>query len=138
MVEMIVSLAFFSVSGAIILQVFAAAHRRSSENSARDSAILCAQSVAEAYSVSGSAGSACERVFGTLPREENGGYVMLLDSGCSPDFTSPQITLTMTETRSDSAAGELSELTLNFVMESGELFSMSCSAYTPKGGAAGD
>lgn len=138
MVEMIVSLAFFSVSGAIILQVFAAAHRRSSENSARDSAILCAQSVAEAYSVSGSAGSACERVFGTLPREENGGYVMLLDSGCLPDFTSPQITLTMTEARSDSAAGEFSELTLNFTMESGELFSMSCSAYTPKGGAAGD
>lgn len=138
MIEMIASLAFFSISGAIILQVFAAAYRRSGENSARESAILCAQSVAEAYSVSGSAAQACERVFGSFPREENGGYVVLLDNDCTPDFASPQITLTMSETRSATEAGELSELTLHFTAESGELFSMSCSAYTPKGGAADD
>lgn len=138
MVEMIASLAFFSISGAVILQVFAAAHRRSAENSARESAILCAQSVAEAYSVSGSAEEACERVFGIPPRSENGGYVVLLDSSCSPEAGLPEITLTMSETRSTTASGELSELTLSFTAESGELFGMSCSAYIPTGGAAYD
>ncbi|MGN0651315.1 MAG: hypothetical protein ACI4KM_12845 [Oscillospiraceae bacterium] len=138
MVEMIASLAFFSISGAVILQVFAAAHRRSAENSARESAILCAQSVAEAYSVSGNAEEACKRVFGIAPQSESSGYVVLLDESCTPEASSPQITLTMSENRSITAAGVLSELTLCFTSESGELFGMSCSAYKPIGGAADD
>ena len=133
---MIAALLFFSVSGAVILRVFAAAHVRAGENSARDSAILCAQSVAEAYSVSADPRAACARVFGAEPRTDGETLTLELDGNCRPSGNAA-VTLSLTENREPTAAGTLCRLSMTFSTAGGELFSLDCSAYVPeKGGTA--
>ena len=138
LIEMIISLLFFSISGAVILRVFAAADVRAAENSARESAVLYAQSLAEVYSVTGNAAEACEKVFGVQPQEENGIPSVYLDSDFKAQPIPSDITLTLSETVVRYPAGELTELKMAFSSERGELFRLSCSAYIPdKGGVAG-
>lgn len=134
---MIAALLFFSVSGAVILRVFAAAHVRAGENAARDSAILCAQSVAEAYSVSADPKAACARVFGAEPRTDGETLVLELDGNCRPSGNAA-VTLSLTENREPTAAGTLCRLSMTFSAASGELFSLDCSAYVPEKGGAAD
>lgn len=134
---MIAALLFFSVSGAVILRVFAAAHVRAGENAARDSAILCAQSIAEAYSVCADAGKACERVFGKAPQQEGEKLTLELDGNCRPGGNAA-VTLSLTENREPTAAGTLCRLSMTFSAAGGELFSLDCSAYVPEEGGAAD
>ena len=52
-IEMIISLLFFSISGAVILSVFAGADKKSRAGETLESIIVFSQSVAEVYSLNG-------------------------------------------------------------------------------------
>ena len=61
--EIIIALLFFSISGAVILQVFAAADIKSRKSGELESVIICAQTLAEAYSESGNIVTAAKIVW---------------------------------------------------------------------------
>ena len=136
-IEMMMALLLFLISGAVILRVFAAADNKSKAAAATEAAMLCAQSAAEHYSVNADARAALCAVFGDNAVSVGaGGLTVRLDSGCRPS-PAGELTLTASESLTPAAAGTLSQLTLVFSTEKGELCSLSCTAYSPRGGAAG-
>ena len=135
--ELIIALLFFSISGAVILNVFASADKRSRLNAEKENTIICAQSIAEMYSETGNAGEALRAVFSQTPEfDENGGvYTVRLDSYCRPAVDG-KIIMSAEEERKKTDSGELSDLTISFSNGEEELFSLVCSAYIPDGGEA--
>ena len=135
--ELIIALLFFSVSGAVILRVFASADKRSRANAEKENAMICAQSIAETYSELGNAGEALMTVFSQACEfdDESGLYSIKLDSYCRP-ATDGNITMSAAEERERTMSGELSELTITFLNDKEELFSLVCSAYISDGGEA--
>ena len=133
--ELIIALLFFSISGAVILRVFASADRRSRANAEKENAMICAQSIAETYSEFKNADEAFIAVFSEAPEfDENiGVYTIRLDSYCRPAGDG-RIIMTASEAREKTVSGELSDLTLSFSNGESELFSLVCSAYKPNGG----
>lgn len=131
--ELIIALLFFSISGAVILNVFASAEKRSQTNAEKENAMICAQSIAEAYSELGDANAALKTVFSQPPEYEDGKYTLKLDGRCKPAGDG-RVVLSAEETREKTLSGELSELTISFSDGERELFSLVCSAYTPDGG----
>ena len=130
-VELIIVLLFFSFSAAVILQVFAAADKRQRVSDLTEQAIICAQSLAEAYSVTGSADEAVSLTFGGEIRAEDGR--LLLDEGFKP--SGDDVALTLRENAQVSDAGTLSQLQMSFALADGEeLYSAICYAYIPNGG----
>lgn len=135
--ELILALLFFSISGAVILKVFASADRRSHANAEKENVMICAQSIAEIYSETADADEALKTVFLQAPEYDGGRgvYTMRLDSYCRP-AADGSLTMSAAEEREKTASGELSELTLSFSNGERELFSLVCSAYRPDGGDA--
>lgn len=130
LVEMIIAMLFFSVSGAVILNVFAVADGKMRRSEAGDSAMICAQSCAEAYSLKGSAAEMAELVFGDYTTREDGALCVTLDERCRPSEEGG-ITLIISEAEEDTAAGALRTAELVFMREDKELRRFSCSAYVP-------
>lgn len=129
--EMTIALLFFVISFAVIIRVFAAADGLERRAQRREKAVLCAQSIAEAYSVSGNTGTALRLVFGEdMPQGD-----ILLNSELVPEDNG-EITLTLSEEKDDTAAGTYSTLSIRFGYSGEELFSLDCGAYIPRGGAA--
>lgn len=128
---MTIALLFFVISFAVIIRVFAAADGLERKSQRRENAVLCAQSIAEAYSVSGDTGTALRLVFGG----EITGDCVTLDPGMKPDKDG-DITLTLSEERNVSAAGTYSTLSIRFDHAGEELYTLECGAYIPQGGAA--
>ena len=129
--EMTIALLFFVISFAVMIRVFAAADGLERRAQRREKAVLCAQSIAEAYSVSGDAGTALRLVFGEdIPQGD-----ILLNSELVPEDNG-EITLTLSEEKEDTAAGTYSTLSIRFGYSGEELFSLDCGAYIPRGGAA--
>lgn len=134
LVEIIIALLFFSISGAVILRVFAAADSKMHSVTTNDSIILCAQSLAEAYSVGGSASAAAVTVFGEeFTPDSSGTLTIPLDSQCRLSEHA-EITLTLTERCEGSRAGTLKMLSISFSGSGGEIQRLECSAYIPAGG----
>ena len=135
--ELIIALLFFSISGAVILNVFVTADKRSRSNAEKENAMICAQSIAETYSETGNAREALKIVFSQFPEldENSGAYIMRLDSYCRP-APGGKIIMSAEETREKTASGVLSDLTVSFSSGDEELFSLVCSAYIPDGGEA--
>lgn len=129
--EMTIALLFFVISFAVIIRVFAAADGLERRAQRREKAVLCAQSIAEAYSVSGDTGTALQLVFG----EDMSQGDILLNSELVPEDNG-EITLTLSEEKEDTAAGTYSTLSIRFGYSGEELFSLDCGAYIPRGGAA--
>ena len=124
--EMIIALLFFVISFAVIIRVFASADSLERRSRQRQSAALCAQSIAEAYSVGGDVQKAVSLALGADLR----------------DFTgSAEIGLRLDEQKQDTAAGVYSELAVEFFDNSGDdeelIYSLKCGAYVPGGGAVG-
>lgn len=135
-IEMMMALLFFLISGAVIVRVFAAADNKAKTAAAAEAAMLCAQSAAEHYSVNADPRAALCAVFGESAVTEGAdGLTVRLDSECRPS-PAGALTLTASESRTPSPAGTLSQLTLVFSTEKGELCELSCTAYAPNGGAA--
>lgn len=129
--EMMIALLFFVISFAVLIRVFAAADGLERKSQRRVKAVLCAQSIAEAYSVSGDTSQALRLVFGEdMPQGD-----ILLDSELVP-AEQGEITLSLQENSSDSGAGVYSQLIICFSYSGEELYSLECGAYIPEGGAA--
>lgn len=129
--EMTIALLFFVISFAVMIRVFAAADGLERRAQRREKAVLCAQSIAEAYSVSGDTGTALRLVFGEdMPQGD-----IQLNSELLPEDNG-EITLTLYEEKEDTAAGTYSTLSIRFGYSGEELFSLDCGAYIPRGGAA--
>lgn len=131
--EMIISLLFFIISLAVIIRVFAAADSLEREQRRRESASLLAQSVAEAYSVSGNAEQALELALGADIPEFGGSLEIGMDSELAPS-DGGEITLSLEENRRETGAGVYSELSMSFLHDGDILYSLKCSAYVPGGG----
>lgn len=137
--ELIIALLFFSISGAVILKVFAAADKKTRENAQKERAIICAQSIAEAYSELGNAEAALKTVFSeSVKLEEMGdGFSIKLDGDLAPALDGG-IVLKTAEQRDKTASGELSTLTVSFDSENGELYELVCSAYISDNKSGGE
>lgn len=132
--ELIIALLFFSISGAVILKVFASADGKSKRNSEKENAMIRARSIAEVYSETGSAAETFDTVFPANGEfDENGDYSVRLDGYCRPS-TDGKIVMTAAEEREKTVSGTMSHLTVSFSAESGELYALVCSAYKPDGG----
>lgn len=137
--ELIIALLFFSISGAVILQVFAAADKKARLSAEKENAMICAQSIAEVYSESGSVEDSLKTVFSTDVQydESDGKYSMKLDDKCRPSIDG-KIDVKLTETRETTLSGELSRLSVSFLSAEEELYSLDCSAYIPSGGGTNE
>lgn len=124
LIEMIIALMFFCVSGAVILKVFAGADSKSNASARLERVIVLAQSIAEAYSVYGDAEKAAECVglerLNTIIPDKNG-----------------EIILQSTQTQLSTEAGELRTLQMRFFFNEEEIYTLDCSSYIHKGGGAG-
>lgn len=134
--EIIIALLFFSISGAVIIKVFASADMKSQQSARLERVMIIAQSIAEAYSESGDFRGAADLSLGGLVIEEqevvNGGTstTLSLENG--------SVRLQANESSSLTGAGELSELTMTFTANDEEIYSLSCSAYIRNGGERGE
>lgn len=133
LVEMIIAMLFFSVSGAVILNVFAAADGKMRRSETGDGAVLCAQSCAEVYSAAGSAEKMAEKVFGGFERAEDGTLRVALDERCRP-AEGGAVELVIRESGESSAAGSLMTAELTFARDGEEIRRFVCSAYVPRAG----
>ena len=131
-IEMIIVLLFFCISGAIIMRAFTAADLQSRKITIKENAALCAQSAAEAYSISGSVEEMTERVFGkAYSPDENGRCTLPLNTSCNISAAEGGITLILSESEEINDAGRLSDLKMLFVYNEEEIFTLSCTAYVP-------
>ncbi len=129
--EIIIALLFFSISGAVIIKVFATADMKSQQSARLERVIILAQSIAEAYSDSGNFSRAAELAFGGglvvgEPAADGGEVTLSIENG--------SMYLTARESREFTGAGEISSLTLTFTANGEEIYSLDCSAYIRNGG----
>lgn len=140
--EMIIALLFFVISFAVIIRVFASADGLERRSRQRQSAALCAQSIAEAYSVTADVQKSVNLALGADIRGFSGNAEVGLDSGFYPVSSTDQaeIILLLSETEEKTGAGVYSELTVEFYDSLGEertpVYSLKCGSYAPEGGAA--
>ncbi len=128
-IELVIALLFFSISAVIILRVFAAADNKQKTAALTEKSIICAQSLAEVYSVSGDVRVTTAEVFGTVADDSE--LTLVLDESFSL-ADDGAVQLTMRETViSDDAAGRLSQLQMTFSAGETELYALTCSAYMP-------
>lgn len=134
--ELIIALLFFSISGAVILKVFASADNKSQQSLKKENAIICAQSIAEVYSETASVEETFKVVFSNNGDfDENGIFSIVLDNYCRP-AADGKILMTASEQREKTVSGSMSHLTVTFVCGDKELYSLVCTAYDPNGGEA--
>ncbi len=130
-IELIIALLFFSISAVIMLRVFAAADNKQKTAALTEKSIICAQSLAEVYSVSGDLSRSVYTVLGADGVGDDE-LTLVLDDELSL-AESGSVQLTMQETvLSDTAAGRLSQLEMTFSAGETELYSLTCKAYMPE------
>ncbi len=125
-IEIIISLLVFSVSGAVILKVFATADAKSRKSAMLESVVVAAQSIAEVYSMHGDVLEAVKAVGVADSDLDDLSAIYLNDSG---------VTLELSEERTSLAAGEMRELFMRFTLNGEELYSLDCSTYVSEGGS---
>lgn len=131
-VEIIIALLFFSISGAVIIKVFAAADKKSQNNALLENVIILAQSVAEAYSETGDFGEAAELVFGEdiIVKESSSS-----DNAAAFSLENGKLNLSAEEKSLSTDAGVLKELSMTFSENGESIYSLDCSSYIKNGGA---
>ncbi len=133
-VELIIVLLFFSLSAAIILQVFAAADRKQKLGELTERSIVTAQTIAECYSVTGDVAETVEMAFGMNADIKDGAVTIPLNRQLTASAEG-DVQLTVSEISRDiSEAGVFSRMTIEFVLDDDVLYSLTCSAYTPQNG----
>lgn len=132
--EMIISLLFFSISGAVILKVFSSADMKSRDSARLERVIITAQSIAEAYSESGDFNKAAELVLGGDLVVEESITLLAGSTTTTASFENGSVSLQAHESSRTMGAGELSDLTMTFTADGGEIYSLTCSAYIRSGG----
>lgn len=136
-IELIIVLLFFSLSAAVILRLFAYADMREHKGRLTEDTIICAQSLAEAFSVCGSLSRTSETVFGETEVSDEKAELMLDDS-LKPS-NNGKILLSLSTEKSETAAGILSYLNMTFSENGEEIYSLRCASYKEnKGGETVD
>ena len=137
-VELMCVLLFFSISAAIILQVFAAADNKQKLGSLTEKTMICAQSLAESYSVTGDLSETVKQVFG----EETDSSVKVLTIALDSELKTTDeavVTLKLSEiSETLTEAGRFSRLQMDFTAGETTLFSLCSSAYIPATGGVSD
>ena len=135
-IELLAVLLFFSFSSAVILRIFAAADHRQELSDLTEKAVICAQSVAEAFSVSGSLSESANRVFGTTV-DYGAEAVIALDDNLMPTDNG-SISIKLVQSDESTAAGVLSHLDIYFNLDNDEyVHYVNCASYSPCAGGGG-
>lgn len=121
-IEIIIALLFFSISGAVIMKVFATADNKAHKSALLENVVIAAQSVAELYSVSGDACAAVAEAVGF--KGEDLSSVPIEDG---------RVIMSVSERHEPSAAGELRRLSMVFLRDGAEIYSLDCAAYVSGG-----
>lgn len=135
-IELLIVLLFFSFSVAVILQIFASADHKQELSDLTEGSVICAQSAAEAFSVSGDLSETAELVFGVDEDLGSSAVIILGDDFKISD--DGRITLNLKQRDEESTAGRLSYLDISFTVGETELYSLSCAAYIPHNGGDGN
>ena len=141
-IELLIVLAFFSISGAVILRMFVAADRNAVRSAAIEGAMLDVQSFSEVYAVTGDMKTAADRVYGAecLVTGADGSRTVVLDEKGMPLITIDgrrdygKVWVHMFETVENTEAGRYSEIEVAvFLTGNGaeEIYRHTCSAYIP-------
>lgn len=129
-IELLAVLLFFSFSSAVILRIFAAADHRQELSDLTEKAVICAQSVAEAFSVSGSLSESASRVFGT-DEDYGNEAVIALDDNFMPSENGV-ISVKLVQSDESASAGVLSHLDIYFNLDNNEyVHYVNCASYSP-------
>ncbi|MBQ8171383.1 MAG: hypothetical protein IJZ95_05295 [Oscillospiraceae bacterium] len=137
-IELMLVLLFFSISAAVILQLFVAADNRQKQSDRIEMAVICAQSVAEAFSVSGSLADCVGVVFGGMACGDD---IHQLEVKLNDDFAAASdgnIILSLSENEKSTQAGTLSRLEMTFEYNEEEFYTIGCTSYTPRQGGVLD
>ena len=118
-IEIIIALLFFSISGAVIMKVFAAADAKTRRSGLLEETVITAQSIAELYSCDGDADAAVKKAAG----------VSDYDDLSSVPLEGGRVILSVSESSENYGAGEVRKLTMVFRMDGEEIYSLNCSAY---------
>ena len=124
-IEIIIALLFFSISGAVIMKVFAAADSKTRKSALLEEVVITAQSIAELYSCDGDAEAAVRETVGSAGN---------IDLSAVP-LKDNRVMLSVSEQREPSGAGELRRLSMVFTLDGGEIYSLNCAAYVSGGGS---
>lgn len=130
-IELMLVLLFFSISAAVILQLFVAADNRQKQSDRIEKAVICAQSVAEAFSVSGDLADCVGVVFGGMACGDD---VHQLEVKLNDDFAAASdgnIILLLSENENVTHVGTLSRLEMTFEYNGEAFYTIGCAAYTP-------
>ena len=122
-IEIIIALLFFSISGAVIMKVFAVADAKTRKSALLEEVVITAQSIAELYSCDGDADKAVKEAVGISVYEDLS--AVPLDGG--------KVMLRASEDRVPCGTGEMRRLSMVFLMDESEIYSLNCSAYVSGG-----
>lgn len=127
-IEIIIALLFFSISGAVIMKVFAVADGKTRRSALLEDIVITAQSIAELYSCGNDAADAVREA--------------LKDGSIGGDLSAVpveggKVILSASERRESAGTGEMRRLSMKFTLDGSEIYSLDCSAYVPGGGADG-
>ncbi len=127
-IEIIIALLFFSISGAVIMKVFAVADGKTRKSAMLEEVVITAQSIAELYSCGNDAADAVRQALGD---DHIGG-----DLSAVP-IKGGKVILSVSERRGSAGTGEMCRLSMTFTLDGSEIYSLDCSAYVSGGGADG-
>lgn len=141
-IELMIVLLFFSISGAVILKMFATADVMSEKSSFSERAVMDVQSVSEMYASDGDIKSAVEKLYGRgrYSVGANGTVSVCLDDDMIPIITDDvkklngRVELFFSEVRTKGLCGEMCELhSKAFLLADGgrEIYSQVSSVYIP-------
>lgn len=136
-IELLIVLLFFGFSVAVILKIFASADYKQDYSTLTQKTVLCAESVAEAFSVSGNLSETVSLVFGIESEVYDGVFCINLDDTMKPS-SEGKVELLLFEKVDETPAGNLSELSIGFTKNGKEIYSLECYAYTSFNGGDGD
>ncbi|MBQ8841677.1 MAG: hypothetical protein IJZ65_03485 [Ruminiclostridium sp.] len=136
-IELLVVLLFFSFSIAVILKIFAVADYKQNASTLTEKSIICAQSIAEVFSVNGDIADTSAFVFGEEAEVTDGVCRIMLDDDMKPSADGKN-ELIMTEKHDETSAGVLSSLNIAFSRNESEIYALECYAYISSDGGAAD
>ena len=141
-IELIIILLFFSISGAVVLKLFASADIIEEKSFLTGHAVMNVQSLSEIYAGTGDMRRASDELFGSgwYTEDPDGVITICLDNEMKPLLTEDarrnygRVNIVLDETRTKGNCGELCSMTgkVYLLGEGGtEIYSQVCSAYIP-------
>ena len=141
-IELVIVLLFFSISGAVILRMFASADVISEKSSLSERAVMDIQSVSELYAIEGDLTGSVDKIYGIgrCTVGENGAVSVCLDEDMVPIMTDDvkklngRVEIFFTQNIERGLCGEMHELhSKAFLLADGgrEIFSQVSTVYIP-------